>query len=164
MENKALRILEYDKIIKTMAEFTTNSAVVDRILALKPTTDLETAIAWQKETTEAMALLLRFGYPKNMSAPHVTGAVRRCMIGGILSARDLLQVASLLSMSRLTKQYLAQADGEEFPVLSGLGASLTAVKPLEEKIGLCILAEDEIADGASAQLSSIRRKIFTVTI
>ncbi len=159
MENKALRILEYDKIQKVLAEFTTNPAVTDRILALAPTDDLQTAQAWQRETTEATALLLRYGYPKSMSAPQVTGAVRRCMIGGILSARDLLQVASLLSMARLTKQYLAQAEADDFPVLSGLGMGLTAVKPLEEKIGLCILAEDEIADGASANLATIRRKM-----
>lgn len=159
MNNKALRILEYDKIIKMMAEFTTNSAVVDRILALAPTTDLETAVAWQKETTEATALLLRFGYPKNMSAPQVTGAVRRAMIGGILSARDLLQVASLLQIARLTKQYLSQADAQDYPILTGLSSALTTVKPLEEKIGLCILSEDEVADGASPALATIRRKM-----
>lgn len=57
------------------------------------------------------------------------------------------------------KRYLGSADAEEFPVLSGMEQSLTAVKPLEEQLYMCILSEEEIADGASGELSSIRRKM-----
>ena len=48
MGNKALRILEYDKIKAVLADFTTNPAVADRIQALEPTPDLQTAESWQK--------------------------------------------------------------------------------------------------------------------
>ena len=65
----------------------------------------------------------------------------------------------MLNIARGVKRYLGSADAEEFPVLSGMEQSLTAVKPLEEQLYMCILSEEEIADGASGELSSIRRKM-----
>ncbi len=80
-------------------------------------------------------------------------------MGAVLSPKELLDIARVLNIARGVKRYLGSADAEEFPVLSGMEQSLTAVKPLEEQLYMCILSEEEIADGASGELSSIRRKM-----
>ena len=159
MEKKALHILEFDKILNKMAEYTGNDAVKQRILDLMPATDLGEAEAMQQQTSEAVKLILRYGEPQNMTVPHVVPSLRRCAMGAVLSPKELLDIARVLSIARGVKRYLGSADAEEFPVLGALEQSLTAVKQLEEQLYMCILSEEEIADGASGELSSIRRKM-----
>ena len=159
MEKKALHILEFDKILNKMAEYTGNDVVKQRILDLMPASSLGEAEAMQQQTSEAVKLLLRYGEPQNMTVPHVVPSLRRCAMGAVLSPKELLDVARVLNIARGVKRYLANADAEEFPVLGALEQSLTAVKPLEEQLYMCILSEEEIADGASGELSSIRRKM-----
>lgn len=159
MEKKALHILEFDKILNKMAEYTGNDAVKQRILDLMPASSLGEAEAMQQQTSEAVKLILRYGEPQNMTVPHVVPSLRRCVMGAVLSPKELLDIARVLNIARGVKRYLGSADAEEFPVLSGMEQSLTAVKPLEEQLYMCILSEEEIADGASGELSSIRRKM-----
>lgn len=159
MEKKALHILEFDKILNKMAEYTGNEAVKQRILDLMPASSLGEAEAMQQQTSEAVKLILRYGEPQNMTVPHVVPSLRRCVMGAVLSPKELLDIARVLNIARGVKRYLGSADAEEFPVLSGMEQSLTAVKPLEEQLYMCILSEEEIADGASGELSSIRRKM-----
>lgn len=159
MEKKALHILEFDKILNKMAEYTGNDAVKQRILDLMPATDLGEAEAMQQQTSEAVKLILRYGEPQNMTVPHVVPSLRRCAMGAVLSPKELLDIARVLSIARAVKRYLGSADAEEFPVLGALEQSLTAVKQLEEQLYMCILSEEEIADGASGELASIRRKM-----
>ena len=159
MEKKALHILEFDKILNKMAEYTGNEAVKQRILALMPASSLGEAEAMQQQTSEAVKLILRYGEPQNMTVPHVVPSLRRCAMGAVLSPKELLDIARVLNIARGVKRYLGSADAEEFPVLSGMEQSLTAVKPREEQLYMCILSEEEIADGASGELSSIRRKM-----
>ena len=159
MEKKALHILEFDKILNKMAEYTGNDAVKQRILDLMPASSLGEAEAMQQQTSEAVKLILRYGEPQNMTVPHVVPSLRRCAMGAVLSPKELLDIARVLSIARGVKRYLGSADAEEFPVLGALEQSLTAVKQLEEQLYMCILSEEEIADGASGELSSIRRKM-----
>ena len=159
MQNKSLRVLEFDKILNIMADLTSSEPVRVRILALMPTSELSAATHAQSETTEAANMLLRFGYPQNLSAPNVVPSLKRADIGGVLSPKELLDIARLLNMSRSVKKYLLSASQDEFPVLSGIESGLFSVKALEERIYMCILSEEEIADAASSELSSIRRKI-----
>lgn len=159
MEKKALHILEFDKILNKMAEYTGNDAVKKRILDLMPASSLGEAATMQQQTSEAVKLILRYGEPQNMTVPHVVPSLRRCAMGAVLSPKELLDIARVLNIARGVKRYLGSADAEEFPVLGALEQSLTAVKQLEEQLYMCILSEEEIADGASGELSSIRRKM-----
>lgn len=161
MQNKSLRVLEFDKILNIMSELTSSEPVKRRILELVPSISLQNAVILQAETTEAANMLVRYGYPPNLSAPHVVSSLKRADMGGVLSPRELLDIARLLNMSRSVKKYLALAVHleEEFPLLGGIESAITTAKTLEDRIYMCILSEEEIADGASSELSSIRRKI-----
>ena len=159
MEKKALHVLEFDKILNKMAEYTGNDVVQKRIVELMPAQTLDEAIEAQQQTSEAVKLILRYGEPQNLTAPQALSSLKRCAMGSVLSPRELLDIARVLNIARGVKRYLGNADGEEFPVLSGIEQSLTAVKPLEEQLYQCILSEEEIADGASGELASIRRKM-----
>lgn len=162
MEQKVLHVLEFDKILNKMAQYTGNEAVKKRIAELAPVKALEEARALMRQTSEAVNMILRYGEPQNMSAPDVLSSLKRCVMGAVLSPKELLDIARVLNIARGVKRYLANADTEEFYVLSALEQTLTALKPLEEQLYMCILSEEEIADGASGELSSIRRKMRSI--
>ena len=80
--------------------------------------------------------------------------------GGGVSHEELLSIAAVLKSARQTKSY-AEGEGksaQEPSVLDIYFQQLTTNKYLEERIFNSILSKDEIADAASSELASIRRK------
>ena len=83
MENKAHKVLEFDKILAKLAAHTDSETVKERIFALKPFTTLSDARYAQKETTEAVGALLKLGAPAvRLSVTSIVAGVRRADNGG----------------------------------------------------------------------------------
>lgn len=157
--NKTYQVLEFDKILDQLASYTESETVSDRIRSLEPYTTLSDAQHAQKETTEAVSSLLRLGSPPvSLGIPNVTAAIKRCEIGGVLNPKDLLDVSRVLYVARRMKSYLSEA-GEDAEILHAAGDSLLTARALEDQINRSILSETEIADEASSDLGTIRRKI-----
>ena len=89
-KNKALTILEFDKILNILAEYTSNEAVKKQIFELTPSKNASEAKLLQTETTQAQTQLLKYGSPPNLAVPAVINSIRRCEVGGVLSPRELL--------------------------------------------------------------------------
>ena len=156
---KAYKALEFNKILERLAGYTESDEVRQRILALVPVRDIDTARRLQRETTEAMITILKLGAPPvSLSVSSVTGAVKRTEMGGCLQALELMNISRLLHVARRMKSYLGEA-AEECTILHELGDGIITAKALEDKINSCILSETEIADDASPELSTIRRKM-----
>lgn len=155
---KVLKILEFDKILEKMQEYTESEQVKKRIYKLEPSEDIETARAAQKETTEAMSTLLKLGnMPVNLSVKDVRNSVKRAEQGGVLTMSELLDIARVLYVARRAKAYLSEVS-EECVKLSEIRERLIGAKELEESITSKIVSENEVADDASAELSAIRRR------
>ena len=156
---KVLKILEFDKILERMQEYTESESVKKRIYKLEPFSDIKKARAAQRETTESASTLLKLGnMPVNLSVNDVRPSVKRAEQGGVLTPRELMDISRVLYVARRTKSYLSEIS-EECEILAGLRESLMVAKPLEDKINSCIVSESEIADDASSELSAIRRKM-----
>lgn len=156
---KVLKILEFDKILERMQDYTESESVKKRIMKLEPMSDISKVNEAQKETTEAMSTLLKLGsIPVNLSVTDVRPSVKRTEQGGVLSPRELLDISRLLYVARRAKSYLSEAS-EECTVLHGIEAGILTARALEDRINGAIISEEEIADDASAELSAIRRKI-----
>ncbi len=159
---KTYQVLEYYKIIDKLLAYTQSEVVKERIKKLLPNRDIEAARHAQKETTEAVSALLKLGSPPvSLSVPDISAAIKRCDIGGILNAKDLMDISRVLYVSRRTKAYLGEL-GDNFEILSSAGESLVTQKALEDRINSVILSENEIADDASSELLSIRRRTKTL--
>ncbi len=158
-DNRAHKVLEYNKILDRLAGYTDSPQVKTRILGLAPFGELAQAQAAQRETSEAVAALLRQGSPPvNLAVPDIGGIVKRAAAGGMLRPKELLALCRVLYVARRMKTYLKDT-GEDLPGLWETGNSLVPLKALEDKIGTCILSEEEIADEASGDLAAIRRKM-----
>ncbi len=162
MGNKAFKTLEFNKILERAAAFTENEDVKKRILSTVPFTELDKAKVAQRETTEAVSASLKLGNPPvSLSVKNVLGSVKHAEKGASLSAADLLACARLLYVSRRVKSYLGEV-AEDCTILHGFEEGLITAKTVEERISSAILSEDEIADDASPELATIRRKTKTL--
>ncbi len=158
-QNKSLKTLEFDKILERMASYTDSESVKKKILNITPFSELEKAKKAQRETTEAVITSLKLGGPPvNLSAADVRGAVKRAERNGVLRAKELIEISRLLYIARRMKAYLGEA-AAECETLHGIEAEMITAKSVEDRINSCIISEDEIADDASPELNTIRRKI-----
>ncbi len=160
MENRHYRALELDKILNMLADRTSCADSRELALALTPEHDLKRAEHNLKMTDDAFVLTGKFGAPSFGSLRNVANELRRGEAGGILTARELLRIASVLRVIRAVKSWHAKCASSS-TTLDPLFSGLVPNKFLEDKITSCILSEDELSDNASPALADIRRKIRT---
>ncbi len=153
---KSLRTLEYFTVLDLLAAEASSERGRELCLALRPVTDREEAELWLQQTTDAKDMMVKQGSPSLAGIRNVLGALKRADISGVLNLRELLDVASLLQCARLMQGYFAEQEGKTS--LTPIYRLLTGNRSLEEHITSCIVSEEEIADGASPELSSIRRQ------
>ena len=152
---KSMLKLELNQILEKLSAFAGSAEGKKACRELKPVSDLEEVRLLQEETAAAASLCDRKGSPGFSELCDVRDALERADRGGCLQPKELLRIAALLRCTRNVKEY---APEEETPsVLSGLFASLSPNKYLEDRIFGAILSEEEIADSASPALSDIRR-------
>ncbi len=160
VEERTLRVLEFNKILQLLSEGAVCSSTIDRCLNLKPSEDIYEAGMLLEQTTEAESLLLKKGAPPISPLKNAAGAAMRAEAGGVLSMGDLLSVAHTLRIARELIGYLREDDFEEkYPRLALASAGLCEDKKLEQSIMGSILSEEEMADEASAELYKIRKQI-----
>ena len=153
---KSLTKLELDKVLALLADHASSPAAKERCLAVRPLDDAEDIRLLQAQTSAACKLITLKGSPSFGGIVDVGASLSRADRGGCLSPEELLRVATVLKAARTAKEY-AEGDAVE----SGLDIffrQLTPNKFFEERIFTSILSKDEIADAASSELASIRRK------
>ena len=158
---KSLKTLEYFTVLDLLAGQASSERGRELCRALRPVTDREEAALWLKQTSDAKDLMVRQGSPSLGGIRNVLGALKRADISGVLNLKELLDVASLLQCARLMQGYFAEQ--EEKTSLTPIYRLLTGNRTLEEHITSCIVSEEEIADGASPELSSIRRQMRQIS-
>lgn len=156
--DKNYRALELDKILEMVANETTGEDAAEQARKIKPVFTAAEARYLLEETDAAFVLMAKFGAPSFYGLKNVTNALRRAQAGGGLGFRELLDIAGTLRAIRSLSQWHGKSEGMQ-NALSGRFTILAPNKYLEEKIFTCILNEEEMADGASPALASIRRKI-----
>ena len=157
LAEKSLKTLEYFTILDLLTAQAVSARGKELCAGLRPTTDREDAAACLEQTTDAKDMMVQHGSPPLGGIRNVLAALQRADIGGVLGLRELLDVASLLQAARLVQGYFAAQ--EEKTALTPIHRLVTGDRALEEQITTCILSEEEVADGASAELHAIRRQM-----
>ena len=169
MNQKALKTLEYDKIINQLTEYAASPLGKALCQSLSPSSDLEEVRTWQAQTTDAVTRIRLKGSVSFSGIRDIGDSLKRLDIGSSLSIPELLSISSLLTVAARAKAYGrhdADEDGREtgesqddFDSLEPLFAGLEPLTPLNSEIKRCILSEDEVADDASPGLSHVRRSM-----
>ena len=158
MLNKHQKALELDKILERLATHVTCADAKELALALEPAKQLYDAEALLNQTNAAYVLMAKYGSPSFGAMKNVNSAVSRAGAGGVLSLRELLDVAEVLRVIRSVSNWRFDQPGAD-SCLDVFFSSLVPNRGLEEEITTAILSEEEVADHASRELADIRRKI-----
>lgn len=160
MNNRCLRILEYNKVKERLSNFCQSELGKEKAKELLPFNEIEPIEQALSQTNEAIQLTVKKGMPPLFGIYNLKDVVSLAMKGGILNPKNLLQISDSLRAARQMKEYLNQE--EEDIQITSLGATVERLienRRLEEHINRAILSEDEISDDASDALKSIRRNL-----
>ena len=160
MNEKALRVLEYEKIIEMLAAQCCSPMTRDAVHSLKPSRKIRWIEEELQATDEAMQVVLKKGTPPLGGFYDIKGLVHLAAKEGSLTPKQLLEVAYNLASARKTERFLNTEELRPLATIQGLATAITVLEHLENEIERCILSEDEIADGASSELRRIRRAIL----
>ena len=163
MNQKALKTLEYTKIIAQLEEFAASEPGKKLCRELVPSTSLEEIRTWQAHTTDAVSRIRMKGSLSFAGTKDVGGSLKRLDIGSSLNIPELLALSSLLTAAARAKAYgRHESDEEAFDSLEPYFAGLEPLTPLNNEIKRCIISEDEVADEASPGLSHVRRSMKNI--
>ena len=160
MNDKTLRILEYDKIINKLVNLAASELGKEMAAKAVPQRDFDKIKRLLKETSDGVGYIVRKGSPPLSGLHDIRGALKRAGIGGVLNPGELLKVADVLYACRNLKNYASEdntSEGEN--VVREFISCLNTNKRLEDNIKNAIISEEEISDDATPELFSIRRKI-----
>lgn len=161
LAEKSLKTLEYYAVLELLAEEAASNQGKNQCMALRPVTDLEQAEIWMKQTSDAKNIMTKQGSPSLGGIREINGALKRAEMGGILNLKELLNTASVLQCVRLMQAYFSEQ--EEKTSLTPIYRLLAGNQSLEQRITTSILSEEEVADGASSELHSIRRQMRQIS-
>ncbi len=160
MNQKALKTLEFDKIIHRLTEHATSVGAKKKCMELVPVTSLWEIERAQTQTADALRRIWQKGSISFGGIRDIRGSIKRLEIGGILGMGELRQIMSLLETAGQVQKYGAhERDDEKADSLDESFEFLDPVPSLCSEIRRCILADDEMADDASSALFSIRRSM-----
>ncbi|OFI05773.1 endonuclease MutS2 [Clostridium acetireducens DSM 10703] len=160
MNKKSLNTLEFYKIKDILKGYCKTKAGKDIVGNLEPYENVYEVKKHLKETKEALELITRKGNPPFEGVYDVREAVSRASKGSILLPIQLLRIAGILKSARKFKEYIDRKDDEEnFEIIEDICYGLISIKPLEDRIFMCIVSENEISDNASSTLYNIRRSL-----
>ena len=160
MNQKALKTLEFDKIIHILTAHAASEGAKEMCRKLVPYDNINDVERAQRETADALRRVYRKGSISFGGIRDIRGSLKRLEIGGILGMGELLQIMSLLETAGKIQQYgQREADDTSRDSLDESFEFLDPVPTLASEIRRCILADDEMADDASSALLQIRRSM-----
>lgn len=161
MNEKSIRVLEFNKIIDMLKTKASSSLGLKYIENLKPSNDFEKVQNALLETSEAQSILIKRGLVSMDGIYDIEDKVKRAQIGATLDPGGLLRVADCLRVARSLKRSLESSEEEDFnyPIIQGLTNALYTYRDVEDRIYTSIVGESEVSDNASTTLRTIRRRI-----
>ena len=105
MNEKALRVLEYPKIILQLTECATSQPGKALCRALQPSDNLPEILRTQRETSDALRRIYAKGNLSFSGVRDIRPDVRRLEIGSSLGITELLDIAKLLEAAQRAHQY-----------------------------------------------------------
>lgn len=162
MNEKVLRVLEYNKVIDKLSSFAGSEPARKMCENLRPSGNLEWIVKAQNETEAALLRLFKndrisFGANKDIRA-----MLKSVEIGRVLAIGELLEIARLLECVENLALYGEKKEDEVKDVLDEYFEKLTSLPLLRKEISRCIISEDEIADDASSELLKIRKSYQSI--
>lgn len=159
---KSYKTLELNTVLEMLADQAVSEPAKETVLSFVPGDNLWDIKEGLAEVSTAKNMMILKGSPALHRVSDVRASLDRAARGGMLNTSELLKVAGVMRAARTVKEY-GRGERDEETCLDYLFHGLRGNKHLEEQITNAIVGEGELADSASADLASIRRKIRTAS-
>ncbi|MCC6484153.1 MAG: endonuclease MutS2 [Armatimonadetes bacterium] len=161
MDQHALQVLEFGKVLQQLADHTATEVGAALALVLAPAGNLGEVQLRQTQTAEARQLLDDFGGMPLGGAHNILPHLEKAVRAGCLDGRELLDIAETLTASERLSAFLRK-HSLLTPELSTLASSLASLPDVSKSIAEAIDQAAEVRDSASSKLASVRREMRTV--
>ena len=163
MNQKALKTLEYHKIIEQLTDYASCESGKELCRKLVPSTDYEEITSSLTETTDAVSRVRQKGGISFGGVKDIRASLKRLEVGSSLGIIEILSISSLLTASARAKAYGRHEDSEFLEdSLEEYFRILEPLTPVNTEIKRCILSEEEISDDASPGLHHVRRSMRSI--
>ncbi len=158
MDNKTLKSLEFDKVLKVISGYARSEASASEILAIVPFHNREAMETRSGAVSEIRQLisdktLLGLSRFSDISAALKSVAPE----GALLDADEYLAIKEVIAILGILSRQLSERD--DLPRLHAIASGLTGFPELKKILDKTFDREGRVVDGASTELSSIRSKI-----
>ncbi|MBP5305883.1 MAG: endonuclease MutS2, partial [Lachnospiraceae bacterium] len=103
MNEKALRTLEYYKIIEKLEAYASSAQAKDMCRMLKPSANIDVIVKMQQETADALSRVLASGRLSFSGLTDVRASIKRLEVGGALTISELLAISKVLDVALRAK-------------------------------------------------------------
>ncbi|MGN0632770.1 MAG: endonuclease MutS2 [Oscillospiraceae bacterium] len=158
IQKKHCEALELPKVLAMLSEQCTGEKAKRAALEIVPSCDLFTVKREVAKASAALDMSSRYGTPIFYGLDGAAKALKHLGTGASLSLAELIAIRKLLTQVNTLSDWYAKCEHKR-PELEYLFDSLFPNKYLENKLDVSIIDENELADEASGELASIRRKI-----
>lgn len=157
--SSAIQKLEFDRVKQRVIRYAASDAGRELLESMKISSSVETIRDELNAVTELKQILIEEGgIPLDGVQPARTAIQKSGVEGMFLQPRELLQVYSILRVSRLLKSFLVKK-GDVYPLTYVLLDRLFIDKILEYNIEQTVDETEAIRANASRELQSIRKAI-----
>lgn len=155
-----MQLLEFDRISKRLQNFTLTVPGREKAVALDPSSQFEEVQKLQKETSEAVFVLLNdlIGFA---SCPHdLSPSLQRAAKDGTLTAVELAAICDFLKKAASLQVVFLRQDliAQKAPLLTSLISELLPLPQVVSRLDRCLDQQGEIRDDASPLLLSLHRE------
>ncbi|PLR83068.1 MULTISPECIES: endonuclease MutS2 [Bacillus] len=163
MQERVLKVLEFDKVKEQLLEHVSSSLGRDKAKQLLPSSDFAEVVKLHEETDEAVKVLRLKGNVPLGGIFDIRPHTKRAVIGGMLNPHELVEAASTIHASRQMKRFIEDIHEEtvELPILTDYTGKITVLADLEQNIKIAIDESGEVLDSASEALRSLRHQLRT---
>ena len=159
MQTTYLEKLEFNKIKNILSSYAKTDTGKKMCLNLQPSNNKEKVQKALDETTEAVALIYRKGNLPLESIGDISNYILNLKNQNFLSAKALLELATLLKTSKTLKNYYFEKELNQTDSLTNYFDHLYTNPNIEEKIFSAIIDENTFDDRASNALYKIRQQM-----
>jgi DNA mismatch repair protein MutS2 len=158
INEKAVHTLELPKILDQVARHCAFSASAALAREHFPTTDLEEARLWQRETAEAYAMLTERSPLSVAGARDVREIALNAQRGVVIDPPVLLDIRYTLRRGGILRRTLEKQQSQ-YPLLADIVHEIEECRDLQESISSALDDNGEIKDSASTRLAIIRHDL-----
>ncbi|MHB9107466.1 MAG: endonuclease MutS2 [Armatimonadota bacterium] len=158
MDNRTLRLLEYDKIRERLLPHAATVLGKEHVERMRPSRDVTMVQSRLGETDEARRMIEEHGSAPFDGLRDVREPLLRAEKQGVLTATELQDVADTAAGLRRLRHHL-HATAPYFTALKEQGKLLSEFRGIERAVDEAIGNNGEVLDAASPDLGAARRKV-----